>query len=251
MILCTNTGFVRHVEGNYEKTICACLIFLLMVCVAVTAYATDGTDIQSLQDAKNKVLIERFFSKQYTVYGKNGENITNDFYTMLTPEYENGNYDIILDYLEQHVSYAEASETVVMPIAPNSELGLHSSYDNIRVTKDFYQVVDDEIHGYAKHNQFYGTVVLNYVANSNEGEIISASAPTVTLVDLNHHYGDGDPVITVSNRRAVVASNKLSVTFSFHLKGEIQVVSDIYSEIDAFSIAYRYNTDIAFTEYAP
>ena len=52
-------------------------------------------------------------------------------------------------------------------------------------------MVDDEIHGYARHNQFYGTVVLNYVVNSSEGEIISASTPTITLADLNRHYGDG------------------------------------------------------------
>ena len=115
-------------------------------------------------------------------------DITDAFYAALTSEYENKNYSAILTYLQQHVSYAEATETVITPIAPiNSKSVLRSSYDNIRVTKDFYKVVDDEIHGYARHNQFYGTVVLNYVVNSSEGEIISASTPTITHADLNRH----------------------------------------------------------------
>ena len=235
-----------------KKVVSLVFTFLLVGCIAVNAYATSGFDGKTQQDLESEAMVYRLFSKQYTVYGKNGVDITDAFYAALTSEYENKNYSAILTYLQQHVSYAEATETVITPIAPiNSKSVLRSSYDNIRVTKVFYKVVDDEIRGYASHNQFYGTVVLNYVVNSNEGEIISASTPTITLADLNRHYGDGTPTITVSNRRAVVASNKLYATFSFHLLGEIQVVSDIYSEIDAFGIAYRYNADFAFTEYAP
>ena len=84
-------------------------------------------------------MVYRLFSKQYTVYGKNGVDITDAFYAALTSEYENKNYSAILTYLQQHVSYPEATETVITPIAPINSKSVLRSTRTIIVKNTLYK----------------------------------------------------------------------------------------------------------------
>ena len=87
-----------------KKVVSLVFTFLLVGCIAVNAYATSGFDGKTQQDLESEEMVYRLFSKQYTVYGKNGVDITDAFYAALTSEYENKNYSAILTYLQQHVS---------------------------------------------------------------------------------------------------------------------------------------------------
>lgn len=232
-----------------RKIVSICIVFLLIACMSTGTLATGDSSSKSIQEQKYAALVESFFTKQYTVYGLNGEDITESFYDILRPKYQSGDYAAIIIYLQQNVSYAEATVKEITPIMTKD--GLRSSYDNIRVTRDFYQVVDDEIHGWEGHNAIDGEVVLNYVVNSNEGEIVSASAPTITSVDMRQHFGELAPEITVSNRRATVAANKLYAVFSFHVHAYQHVQDSTDPGVEIMNIAYEYNADFSFTEYAP
>lgn len=112
---------------------------LLVGCIAVNAYATSGFDGKTQQGLESEAMVYRLFSKQYTVYGKNGVDITDAFYAALTSEYENKNYSAILTYLQQHVSYAEATETVITPIAPINSKSVLRSTRTIIVKNTLYK----------------------------------------------------------------------------------------------------------------
>ncbi len=232
-----------------KRAICLIVSILFFCSLSVGTYAMGMTDEDCFQNANSRLIVDRFFSKQFTVYGKNGENITDEFYATLTAEYENGNYDVVLNYLQEYVSYAEATEKIVTPIvAADGVVSPRSSHDNVSVIRSFYKMVDDEVHGYSDHNVIAGDAKLDYVVNSNEGTIVSASAPTIQWIELQYMYGDLPPTVTVSNRRATVASNSLSATFSFHVDASIYVQSIIYPEVNPMGLAYRYSADFSFTE---
>ena len=230
-----------------KKYVSFCLALLLIFCFSSIAYADNELSSFASSSGRYAEIASMFFTKQYTLYGKTGNDITSDVYDEITPLYESGRYEAVIEYLFQNIGYAEHITTETLP----STSGLNSSSDTIRVTRDFYQVVDDQEHGFQNHNAIFGTVVLTYVVNSNQGEIIRASLPNVTARDLFHYYGDLEPRMSVSGRSASISSDNQSVTFSFTVSGTLEVQSeDIAPEINAFNLAYSYSADFSFTEYA-
>ena len=55
-----------------KKVVSLVFTLLLVGCIAVNAYATSGFDGKTQQDLESEAMVYRLFSKQYTVYGKNG-----------------------------------------------------------------------------------------------------------------------------------------------------------------------------------
>lgn len=67
-----------------KKVVSLVFTLLLVGCIAVNAYATSGFDGKTQQDLESEAMVYRLFSKQYTVYGKNGVDITDAFYAVTT-----------------------------------------------------------------------------------------------------------------------------------------------------------------------
>lgn len=224
------------------KKISSVLLVVLIVLLTGTALADQPS---SQLDERNVRFVERLFSKTYSIYDNLGREITAEFYDCTTAMYQNGEYNSIIEYLLQNVSYAEFVTKETSTSATRS-VG-RSSHDNVKVIRDFYKIVDDLNHGLVRQNVIYGTVVLSYVVNSNQGEIISVSNPNVTEADLQYWYGDGTPSVSVSNKSAAISPDKFSATFSFTVNGKIVIESATNPEVNG--IAYRYEADFAFTEY--
>ena len=91
----------------------------------------------------------------------------------MTSKHEAGDYAAIENFLLENVSEAEACTKSFQPVARASTLRLMS------VSRDFYKVVDDEIHGYEDWNAFYGEVELQYYVDTLTSTMTSAKKPII------------------------------------------------------------------------
>lgn len=120
--------------------------------------------------------IDRFFTKDFTFLNKQGQDITDYFYETMTSKHEAGDYAAIENFLLENVSEAEACTKSFQPVARASTLRLMS------VSRDFYKVVDDEIHGYENWNAFYGEVELQYYVDTLTSTMTSAKSRLLSLL---------------------------------------------------------------------
>lgn len=222
-----------------KKLLCLSLALCMVLLCAPIVHAETGETDEPLE--VNTKVVDRFFEKDFKVFDREGVEITEEFYAAVTEPYQRGDYVFVYTYLKEHVHYAEAREVWVS--------GARASRQTVRVTRDVYAVVDDEIHGYAEWNSILGYADLTYIVDTNQGEIVSASTPVVRELELSHQHGDAEPTFTVTNKRAKVASDKLSADFSFHVKAEEMVRADWADGVNQMQLAFRYQSDFDFTEY--
>ena len=202
------------------------LIFCMILNVPSFAATAPATTSQTETN-----FIDRFFTKEFTFLNKQGQDITDYFYETMTSKHEAGDYAAIENFLLENVSEAEACTKSFQPVARASTLRLMS------VSRDFYKVVDDEIHGYEDWNAFYGEVELQYYVDTLTSTMTSAKKPIIVFVEMQRGHGDLDPTITVSNRVGSINSNGTKAPFSFHVRSEFEVYSDIYPEVNDLYLA--------------
>lgn len=232
-----------------KKIISIGLSILFVLCMSSIAYAENDTaPVKRLQSEEDAAIASMFFNKQYVIYDKNGGDITNTFYAAITPMFYSGNYAGVMDYFQENARHAEAITKDTTPVLTKS--GLRSSHDNVRVVRDFIRSVDDVVHGFTGRNIIDGQVELRYVVNSNEGEIISASKPNILYVRLYYQHGELENSAEASQERVSISSDKSRAVFSFHVHGMeyIQDSTDIGTTL--LGLAYQYEEDFSFTEYA-
>lgn len=226
-----------------QKHFASLLTLSLVFCIALIApaFAADYPATTSQQETN---FVDRFFTKDFTFLNKQGQDITDHFYETMTYNYEIGDYETIENFLLENVSEAEARIVTFQAVSRASTLRLMS------VSRDFYKVVNDEIHGYEGWNAFYGEVELQYYVDTLTSTMVSAKEPIIVFVEMQRGHGDLYPTITVSDLAGSINSNGTKASFSFHVRSEFEVYSDIYPEVNDLYLRFLYNADFSFVETA-
>ena len=233
------------------KKLLSTLLVMSLICAG---FLVGNAENRTIEPIKNVGMFDRFYSKQYTIFNRAGEDITADFYEATTTSYLKKDYDAVFDYFDQHVYYAECfKEVPAMNLDSSVFIQDDLAANNLAVRGvewGFVQAVDDENHGYSNHNIIEGDAYLEYTINTATDLIVSAKKPVITRVALFRQYGDLPPDITVTNRRAQVFGGGTHASFLFHVHADCLVYPYIYDEVNDWQIVYSYNADFNYTVQA-
>lgn len=226
-----------------KKVISVLLSLAIVFSLSFCSFAGNtGTDVS----AKLVEVVDRFFEKDFQLYNFDGENITELFYSTMTEFYAIGDYESIGEFLNANVEYAESSHSsrAVTCATFGQLLAPLSMNPTTNLTWDFYQTVDDEIHGYEDHNAIYGTAEVVYQYDSSTNLITRINSLNVDA-DLFRYYGDLSPSISVRNRSYSIQNGGANARFSFRVDADCLVQSDIYSEVNDLGLAFSYSASFS------
>lgn len=226
-----------------KKIICIVLALSMLFAFSLTSYAESKLIVEEKPNAYK--VVDRFFEKEFQMYNSEGEDISSLFYSTMTNKYDNGNYEEILAFLKNYVVFAE-SFSVHRNTDNETSADTRSINSTESATWDFYQIVDDQVHGYTDHNVIFGTADLEYQYNSSTGLITSINALYVDA-DLMYEYGDLSPSVSVTNRSYSITGGGTGARYSFKVSARCYVQSDLYGEVNQMDLAFRYSASFSHT----
>lgn len=219
-----------------SRRILSLVLALIMICSAmgVMAFAAEPEPASQVDGYSR---IEKFFTRDYTIFDKSGNDITTIFYDEMTPYYEDGDFDSISEYISQNVGYAEYFKVTEYTPPPYSrayaEKYIEWNFVDLRLpstAKDF--------HGNPLN---YNEVEINssmwFGYDDEERVIITAGAPYVSYIYLIQQYGGNEPTYSIPNSTYSISPNGQDITFSFTV--DISAPTD-NPYFDSMGIVWRY-----------
>ena len=222
-----------------KKMVCVLLVAVMVISMSV--YATDEIiSVVPETVEKDRMLVERFFLRDYTIWDEQGNDITSVFYENMMPAHRMADYTTIAEYVRAYVGSAEATEI--------SETAAQGT--SVLVTKYHFDwfFVDDLIHGRENHNAFSYEARLKYYYDAELDKITGGRNPDVYFCDLDSYFGDDPPVFEISNEDYAIAFNGSHINYYFDFAASIIVRSEDYPEADG--LAYYYEGSVEVRKHA-
>lgn len=152
------------------------------------------------------------YNDLYTVYDKNGDDISDLYYEETYDFYQNGKIDSIYAYMKEYISYYKKLEPVGNPYT-------RGSIQSVKETQTFYATVNNtSINSY----EIVYTLTGKFSYNANTGKITSADSPTITLTHVGISGLMSGSMSNVSTS-STISSDGYKVTF----KGQFKMTSTL------------------------
>lgn len=201
-----------------KKLVCLFLVFAIALSTSVFA-AVEPLQPSAFLVASDRDLpepiIDRLFSKTYTFWDNQGNNVTSYVYSEFSDDYLSKNYSVISDYLRSTIAYAEYI-VVNDRVRGNKQLVTVERYGTKYFRDTTYNAVQLLLHYF---------VDLTVYFDDDTCEITEALAPDVWQITPETVPGLMDLDAWTENERATVASNGMSATFRFDLLAELYYVT--------------------------
>lgn len=189
------------------------VLALIMICSAM-GVMTFATETDSGQ-VDNYRLVEKFFTRDYTIWDKSENDITTTFYNEMTPYYEAGNFGVISEYISQNVGYAEYFDVTEYTPPPYSRAYAEKYIEWGFVDEKLPTTATDFNGNPAHHNTIEIESSMWFGYDDEERVIITAGAPYVSYMNLIQTFGGNEPTYSVSNSTYSISPNEQDITFSF------------------------------------
>lgn len=223
----------------FRKMICVLLAATL--CVSMNVYALNASTLEASSSYRD--MVDLYFQYDFTIWGKDGSNISDLFYQTMSPAYQMQDYATIATFLFSHMWKAEATVTKISEVSPLADV------DTVEVVKYYSEnVLLTNTESPWGSNTLNYTMMMVYDYHPAREIITDSRLPSIYSFHFDYDFGDDDPSISFFDNSFDLANNgtfidySIDYDFTFHVNDENYPFSSV--------LTYHYEGTLNHRQYA-
>ena len=215
---------MKSTRRVFSLLIATCLLFATVSSVSAETFSASDSAPSTFEDFCNDYYLHY---DMYTVYDKDGYDISSPFYSATILWYESNNIEAIFDYSKNNVSRFKKIEYI-------NDAATRGAIQSVKQTETFHGFVNNrEINDY----DIVYTLTGKFSYNINTGEITSYSSPTIALT----HVGISN-LVSGEMASASTSAKKTSDGYGVVFSGQFNVTTTMYIPNGFASVPFKSET---------